>query len=483
MGDAGPDDVVIRVQASSLNYHDVFTRRGMPGIKLPFPVIIGLDVAGIVEQTGANVRDWKPGDRVLVDPIDRVDGGLVGETIHGGLAELCRVPAHQLLRLPDEVSFDQAAALPVAYGTALRMMNRIGQVQPGEKVLILGASYGSLLGVKLALAGHAVKLVCLPQEAELINAEGAIVRMPVKGREGLVEVRSRDLPGKLTAAGTGEVDPRDFDLVGLAMQEPQYRSAGVRELLESVARAKVPCLSIMNMPPLPYLARIGGIDAATCTESYTDASVWQDLHPRLTTLCSPDPQAFRPPEEEGNVLQVRLATNFKAARFESDAHTAILRELAADIDAARLTLEGEALDLPVKLKVHDSVFVPLAKWAMLMAGNYRCLLPEGIRTIRDAVHADLEATQSVYEWVCDLCVALGADREDMVPFEKYPAAAQGLVRPSSAARALFAGAPNIERVDRLVQAIGVSKGMRNATVDKTVALVDAKLAENRKAAA
>ncbi len=173
---AGPDDVVIRVQASSLNYHDVFTRRGMPGIKLPFPVIIGLDVAGVVEQTGANVRGWQAGDRVLVDPIDRVDGGLVGETIHGGLAELCRVPAHQLLRLPDEVSFEQAAALPVAYGTALRMMNRIGQVQPGEKVLILGASGGvGVCAVQLAKLAGAEVIACAgsPEKAEALRALGA----------------------------------------------------------------------------------------------------------------------------------------------------------------------------------------------------------------------------------------------------------------------------------------------------------------------
>src|SRR5689334_2922804 len=139
-----------------------------------------------------------------------------------------------------------------------------------RSVLILGASYGSLLGTKLALAGHDVKLVCLPQEAALINAKGAIVRLPVKGREGLVEVNTRNLRGKVSAAGTAEVNPRDYDLVGLAMQEPQYRSPGVRELLDDVAKSRVPCMSIMNMPPLPYLARIPGIDAAKLAASYTD---------------------------------------------------------------------------------------------------------------------------------------------------------------------------------------------------------------------
>src|SRR4029453_16278874 len=112
-----------------------------------------------------------------------------------------------------------------------------------RQILILGASYGSLLGVKLALAGHSVKLVCLPQEAALINAKGAIVRLPVKGREGLVEINSQKLAGKLSADGPKAIDVGGYDLVGLAMQEPQYRLPEVRELLEAVARAKLPCLS------------------------------------------------------------------------------------------------------------------------------------------------------------------------------------------------------------------------------------------------
>ena len=116
------------------------------------------------------------------------------------------------------------------------------------------------------------------------------------------------------------------------------------------------------------------------------------------------------------------------------------------------------MELPVKLKVHDSVFVPLAKWAMLIAGNYRCITKEGPRAIKDAVHSDLDASRAVYQWVVNLCVLLGANEKDLVPFEKYAAAAQSLGSPSSAARALYAGAPNIERVDRLVQAIAQAEG-------------------------
>jgi hypothetical protein len=265
------------------------------------------------------------------------------------------------------------------------------------------------------------------------------------------------------------------------MQEPQYGSAGVRELLEAVARAKVPCMSIMNMPPLPYLARLPGLETKALASAYTEPSVWQGFDPALMTLCSPDPQAFRPPEEAANVLQVTLPTNFKVARFAAEAHTALLRRLQADIEAVRFG--DEALELPVKLKVHESLFVPLAKWAMLLTGNYRCVTKAGPRAIQEAVHSDPEESRAVYDWVREVCLRLGAAPADLVPFEKYAAAAEGLVRPSSAARALFAGAQNIERVDRLVQAVAAQKGMRYPVVDETVALVDAQLAVNRKKAA
>ena len=355
-------------------------------------------------------------------------------------------------------------------------------MQKTYKILIMGASYGSLLGTKLALAGHDVTLICLPAEVEAFNKDGAIIRMPIKGREGLVEINSKNAPGKLSAAGTADVKPGDYDLVALAMQEPQYRSPGVRELLDAVAKAKVPCMSIMNMPPHTYLKRVPGVDAEKCRGSYTDSTVWDGFDPKLMTLCSPDPQAFRPPEEKINVLQVRLPTNFKAARFDSDAHTAMLRQLGADIDAIRFDTGSEKIDLPVKLKVHESVFVPLAKWSMLIAGNYRCVQKDAARSIKDAVHTDLNATRDVYSWVVKLCVSLGAAEKYLVPFEKYANAALSLGSPSSAARALFAGLPNIERVDRLVQTIAAQKGMKSAVLDETVALVDARLELNRKAA-
>jgi hypothetical protein len=351
------------------------------------------------------------------------------------------------------------------------------------KTLVMGASYGSLLGTKLAMAGHDTVLVCLPAEVEKINADGARVKIPVRGREGLVEIDSRKLPGKVSAAGPANVDPKEYDLIALAMQEPQYRTPGARELLQLVAKSGRPCMSIMNMPPLPYLARIPGLDTSKLRHCYTDATVWDAFDPKLMTLCSPDPQAFRPPEEPVNVLQVRLPTNFKSARFESAEHTAILQQMEKDIEAARFDLGGEKLEIPVKLKVHESVFVPLAKWAMLLTGNYRCVTRDGAVDIKDAVHTDFEASRRVYNFVVELCVKLGAKRDDLVPFEKYAAAAQSLVRPSSAARALNNGAPNIERADKLVQLIAQQMGLSNPTIDATVALVNSRLDANRKKAA
>lgn len=163
------DDVVIRVGATSLNYHDIFTRRGMPGIKVPMPCIMGLDFAGEIVQVGANVSDWKVGQRVLIDPVDRVGpGGLMGEMWHGGLAEFCKVPTHHLIELPETVSFEQAACLPVAYGTAYRMMYTIGEVQKGDKVLILGASGGvGTCAVLLAKARGCEVIACASSQTKL----------------------------------------------------------------------------------------------------------------------------------------------------------------------------------------------------------------------------------------------------------------------------------------------------------------------------
>ena len=350
-------------------------------------------------------------------------------------------------------------------------------------ILLMGASYGSLLASKILFGGHTIHLVCLPAEADLINAEGFRVRLPIRGRKEPVVLDSRNLPGRVTAGPAAGVNPKDYDLVGLCMQEPQYSSPGVRELLDSVGKSRVPCMSIMNMPPLPYIKRIPGLNYDALKAAYTEPAVWDSFDPACITLNSPDPQAIRPPGEPVNVLMVTLPTNFKVARFENEKSTAILRQLETDIEGARFDTPEGKVELPVKLKVHDSIFVPLAKWAMLLAGNYRCITKDGIRTAQEAVHSDLETSRTVYNFVNDLCVKLGANPNDLVPFEKYAAAAQSLVRPASAARALSNGAKNIERPDKLVQLIARQKGLSHPVVDAIVALVDSRLEANRAKAA
>ena len=342
-----------------------------------------------------------------------------------------------------------------------------------RNILILGASYGSLLGTKLLMAGHNVTLVCRRKTAELINRDGTEVRIKLRDEAVHRAIFSRDQPGKLDAVTPQDVDVSRYDLVGLAMQEPQYTNHTVRVLMVKIAAAKLPCLSIMNMPPLPYLQRIPSLADMELEEAYTNAQVWERFEPGLVSLCSPDPQAFRPPEEAANVLHVGLPTNFKASIFADEQHNKMLRELEADIDAVTL----DAHDVPVKLKVFDSLFVPLAKWSMLLTGNYRCITLHDPQSIRDAVHSDLKLSQAIYDHVDTVARRLGADPQDQVPFEKYAKAAESLLKPSSAARAVATGAPFIERVDLLVKLISHQLGMPNAEIDHTVQVVDQKLNE------
>src|SRR5262249_33943074 len=161
-----------------------------------------------------------------------------------------------------------------------------------------------------------------------------------------------------------------------------------------------------------------------------------------------------------------LPTNFKAASFEADQPTALLRRLETDIEAARFDPGDGPIEISVKLKVHDSLFVPLAKWPMLMAGNYRCIRKGDMIAIHDAVHGNQAQSREIYDWVRKLCKTLGAEDADLVPFEKYAKAAEGLASPSSAARALFGGAEHIERVDCLIRQIARQQGMQLGMLDE-----------------
>ena len=344
------------------------------------------------------------------------------------------------------------------------------------RILILGASYGSLLSTKLLMAGHDVTLICRTDSAALINDEGTEVRIKFREEELHRCIQSKDLPGRLDAATPDQVNPEVYDLIGLAMQEPQYSLRDVSALMSRIAASKKPCLSIMNMPPLPFLRRIPALKDAALDDCYDSPSVWENFEPGLMSLCSPDPQAFRPPEEGTNILHVGLPTNFKASGFSNPKHTAMLKQLETDI--ANVKIDGK--DVPVKLRVFESLFVPMAKWSMLLTGNYRCVTIDGAQAIRDSVHGDLGASADMYAWVDTLARSLGADASDQVPFEKYANAAQSLLKPSSVARAIESGAKKIERVDLLVQGIAASVSMKSALLDATVSIVNSRMNANQR---
>src|ERR1700679_1024246 len=193
--------VVIRVRASSFNYHDVFTVKGMPGIKVPLPVVIGLDMAGEVVEIGEGVLGWKIGNRVLVNPLDK-EKGLMGEMLDGGMAEYCLVEAAQLIAMPDGVTFEQAASLPVAYGTAHRMLITHNTIKKGDRVLILGASGG---------VGTGCVILCKLLGAEVISCASSDEKM-----------------GKLKAMGADEtINYKEVDFSKWAIEKygkPQRRT-------------------------------------------------------------------------------------------------------------------------------------------------------------------------------------------------------------------------------------------------------------------
>ena len=343
-------------------------------------------------------------------------------------------------------------------------------------ILILGAGYGSLFAIKCLMAGHPVTLCCTADEAHALEARGLRVRFPLARSSSHVVVDSRRLDASFVASVPEDVDPARADLVVLAMQEPHYSEPGVRELLARIGAASVPCLSIMNLAPPPFLARLPGIDVAALADCYRELPLWDALAPANVTHASPDPQAVRRPD---GVLDVGLASNFWIAPFEDEGANRTLRAVARDVADARVSGPDGPARTPVRLAPSDSLYRPLAKWPMLMAGNYRCLTTHSVRSIGDAVVLDADAAREVYEWVVDLCRLLGASRRDLVPFESYSRAAATLGKPSSVARAIAGGAVRVERTDRLIQRLGEQRGRRLVALDAVVATLDARLGANR----
>jgi alcohol dehydrogenase len=182
------NDVVLAVEACSLNRMDILVRRGLPGVPTPLPRVPGADIAGTVIAQGRAVDSSVVGRRVLVDPMITLPNGklgALGENANGGLVERIVVPANNLIPIPNSVTFEQAAALPIAYGTAYRLLVTRGRVTAGERVVVLGSSGGlgtgavqiaTMLGAEvIAVASSEDKLRRLAQlgAKHLIHARGA----------------------------------------------------------------------------------------------------------------------------------------------------------------------------------------------------------------------------------------------------------------------------------------------------------------------
>jgi NADPH:quinone reductase-like Zn-dependent oxidoreductase len=195
--------VVIRVGASSFNYHDVFTVRGMPGIKVPLPVVIGLDMAGEIAEVGPGVTGWKVGDRVLVNPLNKKKG-LMGEMLDGGMAEYCLVAADQLVAMPAGVSFEEAAALPVAYGTAHRMLITHDTIRKGERVIILGASGGVGTGCVILAKHLGAEVIACTSSAEKMH------KLKELGADEVINVKDTDF-SKWAVEKYGKPQRRSYD--------------------------------------------------------------------------------------------------------------------------------------------------------------------------------------------------------------------------------------------------------------------------------
>ena len=351
------------------------------------------------------------------------------------------------------------------------------------RILILGSSYGILPATKLALAGHQVTLVGRQNEIATIEQTGIELHLPARETEAPLVVKLPVKQGQcLDAAQPGAVtpanaDPNQHDLIILAMQEPQFAVDEVAALMKRVAESRRPCIALMNIPPLPFLDRLPGIDARGLASAYSSSDVWNAFDPQLITVASPDPQAIRPDPQNPGLVHVTLPSNFKIAPFADTAHQRMLQQIAADVDAVRIaTADGEVTPR-VRIVAHRSAFVPLAKWPMLIAGNSRCLVNDGEPiSIRDAVWSNLEQSRQIYDSINSLARELGAAPDDLVSFDRYAAAAQNLIRPSSLARALHAGATAVERVDLLIELLAQSRGIDIPALKSVVANIDDRLA-------
>lgn len=355
-------------------------------------------------------------------------------------------------------------------------------------VLVLGASYGLLPATRIALAGHDVTVVCRAEEGARIASDGVAVTLPERGTaqasvlggarpmtlrcDARIGEGGSDVMGFVTP---DRAEPEQADLIILAMQEPQIAAPEIAELSGRIAASGVPVLSLQNMPPPPFLERIG-LDPERVSHAYSSRDVWAGFPAHQFTLASPDAQAVRMDPEKPGELTITLATNFKVAPFADISAQKLLERIAADTDAS--CPQGRSPS--VRIVATSDLYTPLAKWPMLISGNCRCMRVDAAPvSIAEAVHADFDASRAIYNWTADLAHKAGAPRDVLVPFERYADVAKGLTLPSSLARGLAAGAPAVERIDLLLAAIARDVGHPVGPLAEITDLIDRQLTDGR----
>ena len=332
-----------------------------------------------------------------------------------------------------------------------------------RSILVLGASYGLVLGLKAAHSGHRVHFVCREHEVELINAGKAYLRLPSKTDGSVVTLSAEKAQCKPAAYTPEDLPNLDYDLCVLAMQEPQFSSPELTQLVAEIGKANIPLLSIMNMPLPIFLKGKVAFSVDELSGVWQSISAWQWLDATRFSAASPDPQAMMIQNSDALSVHVNHAANIKVAPFANTNDQQVLIDLAQSIDGLRVQQNGKMHQLGMRLVAHSNELVSMAKWPMLITGNFRCWTSQGPVSIADAVHSDLDQSRLVYEWVGNLCAGLASEANlpspPLVSFERYAQAAKSLTLPSSLARGLAAGATRVERVDLLLQGLASQRGM------------------------
>lgn len=351
-------------------------------------------------------------------------------------------------------------------------------------ILVLGASYGLLPGMKLACAGHIVTFVGRDEEIAAMRASGLTIHLPLRrcGERVMLRAHVRPEPAPFSpAVRTPQTAATDgIDFVILALQEPQFAADEIVALMRRIGRAQLPCLSIMNLPPPPFLRRLSTIPAAALADVYTSMAAWESLDPAKLTLASPDPQAIRLDPLSPGALTVTLASNFKAAPFADSAAQAMLERIARDMSHLKVQSAVGVVRPPVAMRASQSLHVPLTKWPMLIAGNCRCIFTDSIRSIADAVSSDLNESRAIYDAVTALTIRLGVRPGEIVTFDAYASAAAQLIRPSSLARALSGGSTAVERIDRLVLNLFDRSNLDRTLIAPLVERIDGLIDRNKR---